>query len=199
MKQNYMNTLLIAPSELKSESLINNNVDDKPLSIMVQTVQEIYLSKITGTALMRRLQELVYNKIQDIQGDRIDGQGFENYAELLEDYVKDYIKYRVMKNFLVENSFKMRNIGLVRNADTNTQPVDVDTLKYLEHHYDTYVAEYEERLSNYLCANRSNFPELSADIPSYMDAPTLGKDFSATGGLWLGKPQNNSKCNGCSK
>lgn len=198
MKQEYANTLLIAPSELKSESLINNNVDDKPLSIMVQTVQEIYLSKITGTALMRRLQELVYNKIQNNQGDRIDRQGFESYAELLEDYVKDYIKYRVMKNFLVENSFKMRNIGLVRNADTNTQPVDVDTLKYLEHHYDTYVAEYEERLSEYLCANSSNFSELAADIPSYMDAPTLGKDFSNTSGLWLGK-KNNSKCNGCSK
>lgn len=198
MKENYMNTLLIAPSELKSESLINNNVDDKPLGVMVQTVQEIYLSKITGTALMRRLQELVYNKIQNNQGDRIDGQGFESYAELLEDYVKDYIKYRVMKNFLVENSFKMRNIGLVRNADTNVIPADVDTLKYLEHHYDVYVAEYEERLSNYLCANRSNFPELAADIPSYMDAPTLGKDFSATSGLWLGK-KNNSKCNGCSK
>lgn len=198
MKQEYTNTLLIAPSELKSESLINNNVDDKPLGVMVQTVQEIYLSKITGTALMRRLQELVYNKIQDIQGDRIDGQGFENYAELLEDYVKDYIKYRVMKNFLVENSFKMRNIGLVRNADTNVIPADVDALKYLEQHYDTYVAEYEERLSNYLCANRPSFEELDADVPSYMDAPTLGKDFAGTGGLWLGK-KNNSKCNGCSK
>jgi hypothetical protein len=197
MKQEYTNTLLIAPSELKSESLINNNVDDKPLGVMVQTVQEIYLSKITGTALMRRLQELVYNKIQNDQGDRIDGQGFESYAELLEDYVKDYIKYRVMKNFLVENSFKMRNIGLVRNADTNVIPADVDTLKYLEHHYDVYVAEYEERLSNYLCANRSNFPELAADIPSYMDAPTLGKDFSGTGGLWLGKSSKDKSCGTC--
>lgn len=198
MKQEYANTLLIAPSELKSESLINNNVDDKPLSVMVQTVQEIYLSKITGTALMRKLQELVYNKIQNNQGDKIDGPGFEMYSELLEDYVKDYIKYRVMKNFLIENSFKMRNIGLVRNADTNVIPADVDALKYLEHHYDVYVAEFEERLSNYLCANRQSFEELDADVPSYMDAPTLGKDFSATSGLWLGR-KNNSKCNGCGK
>ena len=199
MKQDYAKTLLIAPSELKSESLINNNVDDKPLSVMVQTVQEIYLSKITGTALMRKLQELVYNKIQNNQGDKIDGPGFEMYSELLEDYVKDYIKYRVMKNFLIENSFKMRNIGLVRNADTNVIPADVDALKYLEQHYDIYVAEYEERLSNYLCANRSSFEELDADVPSYMDAPTLGKDFSATSGLWLGGRKNNSKCNGCGK
>ena len=197
MKQEYATTLLIAPSELKSESLINNNVDDKPLSIMVQTVQEIYLSKITGTALMRKLQELVYNKVQGLTPS-IDDTGFEIYSELLEDYVKDYIKYRVMKNFLVENSFKMRNIGLVRNSDTNTLPVDVDTLKYLEHHYDTYVAEYEERLSNYLCANRQSFEELDADVPSYMNAPQLGKDFANTGGLWLGR-KNNDKCNGCSK
>lgn len=199
MKQEYMNTLLISPGELKSESLINSNTDDKPLSNMVQTAQEIYLCKITGTALMRRLQELVYNKIENNQGDRIDGQGFEMYDELLEDYVKPFIKYQVLKAFVVENSFKFRNAGVVRVSDTNMNYSTVDDIKFLQHHMDTYVAEYEERLSKYLCANRSNFPELSADIPSYMDEPTLGKDFANTSGLWLGKPQNNSKCNGCNK
>lgn len=197
MKQEYTETLLISPSELKAESLINSNTDDKPLSNIVQTTQEIYLSKITGTALLRRLQLLVYNKIQNNQGDRIDGQGFESYDELLQDYVKPFIKYHTLKAFVIENSFKFRNAGVVRVSDTNMTYSGVDDIKFLQKHFDTYVAEYEERLSKYLCSNRKNFPELSAEIPPYMDAPTTGKDFANTSGLWLGK-KNNSKCNGCS-
>ena len=55
------NTLLISPGELKEESLINNNVEDKILGTIVITSQEIYLCKIIGTALLRKLQTLVYN------------------------------------------------------------------------------------------------------------------------------------------
>lgn len=197
MKPEYTNTLLISPGELKNESLINSNCDDKPLSNIVTTTQEIYLVKITGTALMRKLQELVYNEINGNE-DKISDAANVNYSDLLENYVKPYIKYSVMKSFLVENSFKMRNIGVVRNSDTNTMAADLDSIKFLQHHYSTYVAEYEERLSKYLCANRDNFPELSAEIPSYMDAPQTGKDYSNTGGLYLGPRKRDRKsCGSC--
>lgn len=196
MQPEYINTLLISPSELKNESLINSNCDDKPLSNMVTTTQEIYLVKITGTALMRKLQELVYNQLKGFS-DNIMKEGNEQYLDLLENYVKPYIKYMVMKAFLVENSFKMRNAGVVRVSDVNMNYSTVDDIKFLQHHFDTYIAEYEDRLSKYLCANRSNFPELQAEIPSYMDAPVMGKEYANTSGLWLGS-KINSKCNGCS-
>lgn len=195
MQPEYVNTLLISPSELKNESLINSNCDDKPLSNMVTTTQEIYLVKITGTALMRRLQELLYNEIKGYE-DKISLEANEPYMDLLENYVKPYIKYMVMKAFLVENSFKMRNIGVVRNSDVNTAAVDLDSIKFLQHHYDTYVAAYEDRLSKYLCANKANFPELQAEIPPFMDAPTMGEDYSNTGGLWLGRIKDKG-CGSC--
>ena len=197
MRPEYTNTLLISPGELKNDSLINSNCDDKPLSNMVQTIQEIYLVKITGTALMRRLQELVYNEINGYE-DKISLEANEPYMDLWENYVKPYIKYSVLKAFVVENSFKFRNAGTVRVSDTNMNYTGVDDIKFLQKHFDTYVAEYEDRLSKYLCANRDNYQELSAEIPAYMDAPSLGKDYANTGGLWLGK-KNNDKCNGCNK
>lgn len=196
MQPEYVNTLLISPSELKNESLINSNTDDKPLSNIVTTVQEIYLVKITGTALMRKLQELVYNEIKGYS-DNIMLEANEPYLDLLENYVKPFIKYHALKSFVVENSFKFRNAGVVRVSDANMNYSTVDDIKFLQHHFDTYIAEYEDRLSKYLCANKANYPELGAEIPSYMDAPVMGKDFSNTGGLWLGS-KINSKCNGCS-
>lgn len=196
MQPEYVNTLLISPSELKNESLINSNTDDKPLSNMVTTTQEIYLVKITGTALMRKLQELVYNEIKGYE-DKISLEANEPYMNLLENYVKPFIKYHVLKSFVVENSFKFRNAGVVRVSDTNMNYSTVDDIKFLQHHFDTYIAEYEDRLSKYLCANRANYPELGAEIPSYMDAPSIGKDYSNTSGLWLGS-KIKDKCNGCS-
>ena len=195
MRPEYTNTLLISPTELKSESLINSNCDDKPLSNIVTTTQEIYLVKITGTALMRKLQELVYNEVKGLPNN-ITQEGNEHYLDLLENYVKPYLRYHALKSFLVENSFKFRNAGVVRVSDTNMNYTSVDDIKFLQQHFSTYIAEYEDRLSKYLCSNKSNFPEIQAEIPSYMDSPSVGKDYSHTGGLWLGS-KNNSKCNGC--
>lgn len=195
MRPEYTNTLLISPTELKSESLINSNCDDKPLSNIVTTTQEIYLVKITGTALMRKLQELVYNEVKGLPNN-ITQEGNEHYLDLLENYVKPYLRYHALKSFLVENSFKFRNAGVVRVSDTNMNYTSVEDIKFLQSHFTTYIAEYEDRLSKYLCSNKSNFPEIQAEIPSYMDSPSVGKDYSNTGGLWLGS-KNNSKCNGC--
>ena len=195
MQPEYVNTLLISPTELKSESLINSNCDDKPLSNIVTTTQEIYLVKITGTALMRKLQELVYNEVKGLPNN-ITQEGNEHYLDLLENYVKPYLRYHALKSFLVENSFKFRSAGVVRVSDTNMNYTSVEDIKFLQQHFTTYIAEYEDRLSKYLCSNKSNFPEIQAEIPSYMDSPSVGKDYSNTGGLWLGS-KNNSKCNGC--
>lgn len=191
----YYNTLLISPQELKGESIINNNVDEKPLSVMVQTSQEIYLCKIIGTALFRKLQELAYNKIKGLT-PAIDGEGYEVYNELLEDYVKPYLKYKVVKAFLIENTYKLRNIGVARMSDTNVMANDLDTLKYLEKHYDTYVAEYEDRLSKFICANRELLPEVSAEVMPYLEEPQSGETFSNTSGLWLGGGRKGT-CKSC--
>lgn len=195
MVYDYYNTLLISPQELKGESLINNNVDEKPLSVMVQTAQEIYLCKIIGTALFRKLQELVYNKIKGLT-PTIDAEGNETYKELLEDYIKPYLKYHVMKSFLIENTYKMRNAGVTRMTDTNVLANDLDTLKYLEKHYNSYVAEYEDRLSKFICANKEQLPEVSAEVMPYLEEPQSGETFSNTGGLWLGGKRTGT-CKSC--
>lgn len=199
MTQDFYNILLVSPAELKQESLINQNVEEKVLNVIVQTAQEIYLCKIIGTPLYRRLQELVYNKLHEgdgNEGDKIDGTGFETYNELLENYVKPYLKYKAVEQFTVENSFKMRNVGVVRNADTNVSYVDLDSIRFLQHHYSTYVAEYEDRLSKFICANKEMLPEVSAEIASYLEPAQVGETFANTGGLWLGGTKNKG-CGSC--
>lgn len=189
---NFRNTLLISVKELKSNgTLFSNNVDDGYLNSTIITCQEVYLEQVTGTALYHKLQELVYNQITG-EPDGIYAPGNEAYKELLEEMVKPYLKARATVDVMYPIAYKIRNAGVMRNSDTNLQPADMNDIKYLEKQYLTYVAEYEQRLSKYLCDNKELFPELEADVPAYFDKPNLGKDYANECGLWLGSKKNNS-------
>ena len=189
---NFRNTLLISVKELKSNgTLFSNNVDDGYLNSTIITCQEVYLEQVTGTALYHKLQELVYNQITG-EPDGIYAPGNEAYKELLEEMVKPYLKARATVDVMYPIAYKIRNAGVMRNSDTNLQPADMNDIKYLEKQYNTYVSEYEQRLSKYLCDNKKLFPELEADVPAYFDKPNLGKDYANECGLWLGSKKNNS-------
>ena len=196
MTNEYRNTLLISARELKNaNTLISNNVDDNYLSSTIITCQEVYLEQITGTALYHRLQELVYNQITNAP-DALNDPGNEDYKVLLEDMIKPYLKARATVDVLYPITYKIRNMGVMKNSDTNLQPADMNDIKYLEKQYNTYVAEYEQRLSKYLCANKEKFEELAADVPAYFDSPSLGKDYANECGLYLGSKKRNKGC-GC--
>lgn len=192
MENNFRTTLLISAKELKNNgTIISGNIDDNYLSSTIVTCQEVYLEQITGTALYHKLQMLVYNQITG-QADGIYAAGNEDYRELLEEMVKPYLKARATVDILYPVSYKIRNMGVMKSSDTNLQNADMSDIKYLEKQYLTYVAEYEQRLSKYLCANKEKFEELAADVPSYFDKPSVGKNYANECGLWLGSKKNNS-------
>ena len=192
MENNFRTTLLISAKELKNNgTVLSGNIDDNYLSSTIVTCQEVYLEQITGTALYHKLQMLVYNQITG-QEDGIYAPGNEDYRELLEEMVKPYLKARATVDILYPVSYKIRNMGVMKSSDTNLQNADMSDIKYLEKQYNTYVAEYEQRLSKYLCANKEKFEELAADVPSYFDKPSVGKNYANECGLWLGSKKNNS-------
>ena len=189
---NFRTTLLISAKELKNNgTILSGNIDDNYLSSTIVTCQEVYLEQITGTALYHKLQMLVYNQITG-QEDGIYDPGNEAYKDLLEEMVKPYLKARATVDILYPVSYKIRNMGVMKSSDTNLQNADMNDIKYLEKQYLTYVAEYEQRLSEYLCANKEKFEELQADVPAYFDSPSLGKDYANESGLWLGSKKNKT-------
>lgn len=192
MENNFRTTLLISAKELKNNgTILSGNIDDNYLSSTIVTCQEVYLEQITGTALYHKLQMLVYNQITG-QEDGIYAPGNEDYRELLEEMVKPYLKARATVDILYPVSYKIRNMGVMKSSDTNLQNADMSDIKYLEKQYLTYVAEYEQRLSKYLCANKEKFEELAADVPAYFDSPSLGKDYANECCLWLGSKKKKS-------
>ena len=80
-------TMLISVNEIKSNTLISQNVDDSYIATTIMTAQEIYLSKIIGTALYYSLQTLVYNQIKNTTPSIYDDE-HKLYNELLQEWIK---------------------------------------------------------------------------------------------------------------
>lgn len=189
-------TMLISVNEIKSNTLISQNVDDSYIATTIMTAQEIYLSKIIGTALYHSLQTLVYNQIKNVTPSIYDDE-HKLYNELLQELVKPLLKYRVSVDLLYNISFKIRNAGVIRNSDTNVSYAALDEIKYLEKQFLSYYDSYCDKISRYLSANRMSFQELSEKTPCYYDQAMLDKDFANSGGLFLGssdKQKNNCSC-----
>lgn len=187
-------TFFIGPDDIKSSSYINYNVDDAMLGKAIRETQDIHLQAIIGSNLYYRLQELVYNAIQD-SGETINDGGFEAYKELLDDYVQPYLEEKTQAVLCVPLTYKLRNFGVAKNSDTNIESPSLRDIMALQKRFNTSSAKYATRLSMWLCANKDAFPELSetsCGCGIFVPA-VLGKKFVATG-LVLGGTENKCNC-----
>lgn len=187
-------TLFTSPDDIKASSYINYNVGDDMLGKAIRETQDVHLQAIIGSNLYYRLQELVYNAIQD-SGDTIDDEGFEAYKELLDDYIQPYLEEKTQAVLCVPISYKLRNYGVAKNSDTNIESPSLRDIMAVQKRFNTSAAKYATRLSMWLCVHKDAFPELSETscgcgifIPA-----VLGKKFVATG-LVLGDTKNKCNC-----
>lgn len=162
MENEYINTMLISASKVKSYGLLNLNVDDSVVSSAIRIAQNVYLVDVIGVDLVHRLQQLVYNKIKG-QPDTIDDSGNTAYKTLLDEYVTDVLAYKTASETVVPNTLKQRNFGTVQNADTNVRDASVSDARYLRDYLETSFNHYLNRMSEFLCENKGAFPEYTFD------------------------------------
>lgn len=174
------NVLLISEKYLKTNSLINDNVDACYIVPAIQTAQELGLQPIIGTVLYNKLVELVAS------GDISD---WADYKELLDTYILPYLTWRVLADIQVPLFGKVRNSGTVQSQDLQTQQLSIKDVQYIKNDYETKAVFYGNRLTDYLHANHSKYPEYCT-IESCADMPSAGGGETYSG-IYMGK---NPKC-----
>lgn len=176
----YKNVMLIAPDEVKAQSDLNYNVDDTVIGASIRVSQNVYLRDIIGTDLLEKEQELVWNAITG-SGSSIDDEENLAYKTLLDDYITPALAYKVASEICTRISLKIRNMGVVKNSDTNVNSVELSDIIYLKDTYDTYFNDVLNRMAEFICSNRDAFPENNFNC-GCGDTPKYGRT-----GLWLGK------------
>lgn len=153
---------LVSEATIKSNSVVNNNVDSMYLLPAIEYAQDAGLQPIIGTQL--------YNKLQDLVADgSITGE--TEYKLLLDEYITPYLINKVTADIQLPLAYKLRNQGVVQNVNENTIQTPIKDVQYLIEFYENKAKFYANRLSDFLIANSTNYPEYNsvnscADMPS---------------------------------
>lgn len=143
---------LISDSTLKNETIINDNTGVEYIAPAIETAQDIYLQQLIGSQLLERLYDLVVT-------NDINTEEYAEYKKLLDDYITNYLKYKVLSEITIPLAYKYRNTGVIQTYNENTNTPTMRDANLVQNHYDLRATFYAERLSSYLCANADLFPE----------------------------------------
>ena len=144
--------LLISEDTIKTNSLVNENLDGKYLQTAIYNAQEIDLCNLLGTALYNKIVSLVAD-------DAIVEDKNANYKYLLDNYITDYLINQVMVSVQAAINYKLTNSGTIQNQDNNKTAIDYQNGKNLMAQFEKYANAYATKLQNYILANISKYPE----------------------------------------
>lgn len=175
-----MKYFLIDTDSVKASSLVNYNVNDEDCGYAIREAQGTYLREILGDALLDKCIELA-------SGDTLDNPENEAYKELVDTYIYEYLSAKAQECLLVPISFKIRNIGVSQDSDTNILTQQLETVKELQEYWNVISTDKSNRLKCFLRENYSAFPEL-ANSPCACGACKKGANLKleASTNLYLG-------------
>ena len=166
---------LISEDTLKSEGLIDNNMFGGYLKPAIQLAQDKGLQTLIGGNL--------YETICDMVGDdSIEYPENERYKFLLDEYIIPYLMFQTLAECAIPISWKFKNQGLIEaNTEWTTRPYMKD-FQYVVQKYENDAVFYGNRLTDFLDANSSEYPEYRRHICGKL--PANKRQYKT--GLYLG-------------
>lgn len=136
--------LLLTIEELKAGGFINANVDDEYIVPAIEEAQDVFLREILGDSLLDRLTSA-------------EPEGA--YAELVEKYVKYFLRYKAAGLLTMNVNFKIRNAGVVQQYGNEFNTTGLDDTKFIQAYYSQKADFYANRMTRFVELNRKSFPE----------------------------------------
>lgn len=163
---------LISEQTLKTRTVLNNNVDVAFIAPAIRTAQDMGLQPLIGTKLFNKLKDLVAT-------NDIVEEEYSDYKKLLDEYVTPFLEWKAIADIQLSLVFKLRNQGVVSQVGENVYNPSLRDIQYLIQNYENKANFYGSRLSDYLKANNSKYPEYlkidsCADMPSNKGAYNTG-------------------------
>jgi hypothetical protein len=142
-------TLFITPKDLKSNSILNGNVDTDLFINFIKIAQQMHVQNYLGT----KLYDAITTKINTstLTGD---------YLDLVTDYVQPMLIHFSLIDYLPFANYQIRNGGVFRHRSENSETVSKEELDILVQKHRTFADFYAKRFVDYMAIYASNlFPE----------------------------------------
>ncbi|WP_316841365.1 hypothetical protein [Pedobacter gandavensis] len=140
-----MKLLLIDEKYIKENSAIELNASGKVLNTIIWDIQKNLLKNILGKTLYTELLKEAKMKNDD-EAYIIS----ESSSELLFDYVQPYLQASTLTEFIVLNSYKLSNKGVLKLSDNNASALSADELEYFKNFYDNKKNVAENNLKEFI-------------------------------------------------
>lgn len=144
--------LLVTAEYVKKYTHLNDAVDQNLIHPSIYAAQDMYIESVIGTDLIVKIKE-----------DTADSSITGNYETLRDKYIRPALAWWVMVDLLPHLAYKMDNGNLVQRTSEDTSPIDDARMKDLKDQAINKARHYTQRLSDYLCAKSSLFPEFSSN------------------------------------
>lgn len=148
--------LIINPSYLKENTVIDPNIDEKYLVISIREAQSIYIRKALGTAL--------YN---DILNNISAGTVSSDYTTLLDTYIVEALKYWAVYEAIPYLAVKLTNKAVVSKTSDNSQGVSGIDLEKMQEVIKNKAEYYTERLILFVRQNQLLYPLINQPGTGY--------------------------------
>lgn len=141
-------TLFIDRNNLIKRSSLSGNIDPDRIIPFIYTAQSKFILPILGTMLYKKLQE-------DIVSNSLSG----NYKILVEDYITDTLVHYSVCEYLPFSLYHIAQGGTLSYQPENIVKPDKRDVDFLLQKSLQTAQFFSERLTDYLIANNTLFPE----------------------------------------
>jgi hypothetical protein len=144
-----MAQLLLDSDYLIDHSVIDNNVDFKRLSLIIETVQDLHIQPVLGTKLYK---EILTQSVPPATGLTPANK------TLLDDHILKAMTLYVLAKAPVVFKYRYMNKGvMVKNAE-NASAIDLSEVKFLNDNFTSDAQMYLERMRKFILNNIADYP-----------------------------------------
>ena len=141
-------TLLISDSDVKSFTSMDGNIDPDLIMPLINAAQDTEIERLIGSALLTKLKT-------EVENDTLAG----DYLILLENYLKPTLAWFTFSYFIPFNAYTYSNKGIFKHSSESSITPEKNEIDYLREKAATQATHYANRMTKWLCAFSSSFPE----------------------------------------
>lgn len=145
---------------LKSNTIVNGNVDAELLTPIIQDVQLLYLRPLLGTRLYDQI-------LSQIGSSTVSAAN----TTLLDNYVLPCMKFYVLHELTPDLRYRYTNKGVMIKNSENSQPADLQEIMFSMDRHKNKAEKLAEICTKYLDANRATYTLYSANTEIYEEHP----------------------------